>query len=70
MSPIDMGSFLPGYSVEVAPGNDMADQIETPQGMPDARPSTPAYKVQPVVWLFVTLALCVIGLYFFLDGGA
>ena len=60
----DLNSFtLPGYAPEV----DFSNPTETPDGLPDQRPSTPAYKIQPVVWIFVTLALVIVGLYLFLE---
>lgn len=63
MSPLDIDAFMAsGY-----PGNEVEEQTISASVVSDARPSTPTYTVQPVVWMFLTLALCVIGLYFFLE---
>ncbi len=62
MPPLIDSFTLPGY-----PGNEVDEQNAAPSSTYEARPSVPAYTIQPVVWLFVTLAACVIGLYFFLE---
>ncbi len=66
MPPVNMDSFMvAGY-----PGNDVDEQAVPAQvvGGRD-RPEAAAYNVQPVVWLWVTLALAIVGLWFFLDSG-
>lgn len=62
--PVNLNSFMaPGY-----PGNEVDDQVFTPSAVGgDERGATPAYRVQPAVWLWVILGLAVIGLYFFLE---
>ena len=64
MAPMNIDSFtLAGY-----PGNEVDNQVmevETLGG--EDRSTTPSYRIQPVVWMFVALGLAILGLWFFLE---
>ncbi len=61
-----MDSFmLPGY-----PGNEAETQtvpVEAVGG--DPRPSVSNHTIPPAAWLWITLGLAILGLWFFLDNG-